>query len=512
MTGPAFFGTTFRVSYFSQANQQAASSTSKWLDGARQALHSGDLQATRRFLDLALRENPNSFEAHLLLAQCEQQSGNTESAVAEFQVAAELKPDSFSAHYGLALALLRRGNRPGGEEELRRALEINPGSADANYNFGVLLLEEGKNAEALAILRLASQLGPNRPDLSFNLIRAAINSGQAALAREEIAKCEKRPFANFKWYLGIGSLLLDAGLLNDAIPLLAKAYRIQPASSEARVQLSRAYLASNQSAEVVLLLQAPQNAEESYLAASAYYQLAKYGEAEALSVECLNSQPRNPLYLLLRARIYQRRGDQKAALELLTRAAVLDPGLSEVFYSQAVSHYFLGEYQAVRASLDRAIALKPGVGRDLFLYGISLENENQNGDAVRYLKRAIELDSSNARYHFHLGATLLRMDEKEAARQELLKSIALQRDYAFPHYLLGKMMAHENDFAGARNELEIAVKCQPDLAAALYQLSRVYSALDERELAADTIARFKALREQQIQDDAVLKSEISSQL
>lgn len=475
-------------------------------------MRSGAYDQARTSLDRLLILDPHSLPGHLTMADVEMRSGNVDAAIKHFRTAAALDPNSFPAHYGLALALLRVGNRGEAESELRRAAAHRPPHADALYNLGVLLLDDGKSDEALAKLQAAKRLGPNRPDLAFNLIRAEISNHQSLLAKKELAQSVAEFGQDPAWRFATGNLFLSAGMADEAIKQLTIAHHLKPVDAEIRIQLCKALLAGNQPATVLSLGDDSSSAEEAYLRALAAYQLGRLGEAENYLGGALDSSTDNPQYLLLRAKIWQRNGQQQQALNVLQKIANNVPNLAEVFYSEAVSYYFLEDYNSVRKSLDQALAIAPQTAQYLFLYAITYENEGHDAEAVNLLKRTIALDPENARFELHLGTALLRENQIEGARQALLRAIALKPDYAVPHYYLGKILAREGELPAAGKELETAIRYQPDLAAALYQLGRVYAAEGKAELAAATLERFKLLRNQETQDEAVSKQEMAREL
>jgi tetratricopeptide (TPR) repeat protein len=494
-----------------QEGTGGSSLTSQHLAKAEKALAAKNYALARQLLELALRADSNSAEAHFMMADLDMRCGRTHAAIGHFQRALELQPQSFAGHYNLALAFLRERRPEDGLRELRRAVEINSRHADAIYNLGLILLETGKLEEALDRFRQARELGPDRPDLAYNLTRAELKANRPHAAIEEAERSATAFGKDPGWRLAMGALFLENEQSEEAIHQFLEASRLQPRDPKIRYQLAAAYLQSNRPEDVLALFKDPSGPEEYYLRASAAYLLGRYAEADEDSIRSLQNGQADPRYLLLRARIDQHSSRQKAALQTLQRAATLAPHWSEVFYSQAVSHYFLGEYEDVRRSLDQALELSPNSARYLFLYAISYGNEGRS-DEVEYLRRAVALDPSNARFRCHLGAALLRQNRTNEALQAFELAVQLKPDYALPHYELGKILARQKKFDAAAEELETSIHYQPDLVPALYQLSRVYAALGQKERAASALAQFLTIKGQQTAESRELADDVTQQL
>jgi tetratricopeptide (TPR) repeat protein len=391
----------------SRASHQAASVPSL-LAQAQKALEARDLEQAKSYLHQALRADPKSAEAHLMLGAAEFQGGETDRAIESYRRGLELRPASFSGHYNLALAYLRKRDRAGGLRELRRAVALDARHADAVYNLGLVLLDSGQPEEALQRLHQARELGSNRPDVAFSLVRAELTVGQPDRARDEAAQAARTFGADPDWRAGVGRLFLEQGQPRDAVPHLQEALRLRPDWDEARRQLAAADLQAEQPAAVLDLIPNPTAAEDHFLRASADYLLRRLEEAKRESSRALELEPHQPRYLLLGARLRQRAGQHAAALELLREASLLAPRWAEPHYSAGVSYYFERRYAEARRSLDRALELDPRSARSLFLYAATLVNEGQNRQGEGYLRRAIALEPSSARFEYHLGALLVR--------------------------------------------------------------------------------------------------------
>jgi tetratricopeptide (TPR) repeat protein len=290
------------------------------------------------------------------------------------------------------------------------------------------------------------------------------------------------------------------------------ALRLKPRSTEIRRQLAAAYLEAGEPVGALGLLDTPAEAEDHYLAASAYLLLRRLPEAGRESRRALEKGPTEPRYLLQLARIDQRLGQHQEALEVLRHASQLEPNWVEPHYSAGVSFYFLRRYDDARRSLGRALELDPRSPRALFLYAATLANEGKNREGEEFLLRSVALEPSNARFQYHLGAIRLRDNRPLEAQQAFEKSIQLKPDYALPHYQLGKLLAHSNQLKLAATELETAVRYQPDLAQAFYHLGRVYARLGEAERSEQALSTFRQFKQQEANEDREFMEGVQKEL
>jgi tetratricopeptide (TPR) repeat protein len=482
------------------------------LEDAQRALMSKDFGRAREILETLLKKNPNSAQAQLLMAAVEVNTGHPDAAILHFKRSLAIQPKSFDAHYGVALALLHENKIEEGTRELRTAVRLNPKNPDAAYNLAVLLLDAGQPKEALHLLESVRAAGPDGPDLSYNIIRAQLLTRQFDEAVKTAQASAKFFGDDMAWQLAVGKLFLAAGNSTEAIQHLKLASNLRPGDPETLDALAAAYLAANQLNAVLALLPNPLNPEECYLSGSAFLALARMEEAHAASACSLKGKPDDPRFLLLSAKIAQRRGQQTEALRILQRAAELAPRWPDVFYSEGVSYYFLSRYPQVRTALDRALQLAPNSAGFLFLYAISYENERKLVEAAEYLHRAIKIEPANPRFQCHLGTVLLQQERFAEAQQSLDAAIGLKPDYALPHYELGKLYERQKKFQPAASELETALRYEPDLAQAMYQLSRVYAALGQQELAASTMDKFKAIKQRESREAQEMLDDVTKQL
>lgn len=493
------------------AVKSAGASETPYLRKAQQALDAHNLAEAKTQLELALRADPKSADALLMLGFVEFQSGDTPQAIEHFERGLKLNPESFSGHYNLALAHLRQKDVAAGLHELERAVALNPQHAGAAYNLGLVLLEMGRPEEALTQLHRAKALGPEGADVSVNIARAELALHHVEEAKRE-ADLAAKTFGNDpSWQATMGRLFLEHGQPQPALAHLTEAFRLQPSEIQVRRLLASAQLATGNPAAVLALIPAPESAEDHYLLAGALYLQRQLQEADEESRLASERDPQDSRILVLRARIRQLLGQHDAALELLKKASELTPQWSEPCYSAAVSYYLQRRYAEAQRSLDRALELDPNSVRALFLYAASLVNEGKNRQGEEFLRRAIELEPDNARFYYHLGALRLRDDRWSEATESFEKAAQLKPDYALPHYQLGKLLLRSNHPQAAVRELETAVRLQPDLAQAYYQLSRAYTLLGETGKSEQSLAAFAKLKQQELDEDKQMMEEVQRQ-
>ena len=184
------------------------------------------LNATRKALEI----DPDSAEAHAILADLEEDQWHWTEAEAEYRRALELNPSNAAAHNGLSGWMLCQGrtdesltwaNR--GREldplavsgadmgwilfharrydeavhELRSFLAIEPNDAGALLYLGFVLVAKNQPEDAIPVLENALTLSGRSPGVIGVLIRAYAHAGRRADALKLLAELEKRKKAEY---------------------------------------------------------------------------------------------------------------------------------------------------------------------------------------------------------------------------------------------------------------------------------------------------------------------------
>jgi TolB-like protein/Tfp pilus assembly protein PilF len=198
------------------------------------------ISAARKAMEL----DPDLAEAHVLLANVQQEQWHWADAEAEYRRALELNPNDADAHAGLALWMLCRGRtdealawaQRGREldplavsgasiawilfqsrryqdavRELRSALAVQPDDASALSDLGFTLVANNQAGDAVPILEKAISLSNGSPAATGVLVRAYFHSGRRVDALRLLAELQKRKKAGYvpagafvNAYLGLG--------------------------------------------------------------------------------------------------------------------------------------------------------------------------------------------------------------------------------------------------------------------------------------------------------------------
>ena len=211
------------------------------------------INAARKALEL----DPNLTDAHVLLANIEQEQWQWRDAETEYHRALDLSPNDALAHSGLALWLLCQGRTDeaiswvqrgqqidpiavsGGavawilfqsrhyEEalaQLHSVLAVQPGDLDALGTLGFVLSAVGRDREAIPVLEKALAASKGGPAATGVLIRAYARSGRRADALKLLSDLQRRQAAGYVPAAAFVNAYLGLGDTEAAFRALEQAY------------------------------------------------------------------------------------------------------------------------------------------------------------------------------------------------------------------------------------------------------------------------------------------------
>ena len=136
---------------------------------AKIAMNLGDNKKAKQALLKILDKNPNSYKAHLMLAQVYENEGGMRKAIDEYVQAIDLNKKDYDSYYKVAKLLDGLDKKEEASEMLYNLLNKKPEMADASILLGEILIENEMYKEAVNVYQDALRFDQVNYDLYYNL-------------------------------------------------------------------------------------------------------------------------------------------------------------------------------------------------------------------------------------------------------------------------------------------------------------------------------------------------------
>ncbi len=154
--------------------------------------------AARDDLQHAIAIDPDSYQAHFLLANALVKLGKVDQATSEYRLAIGLSPDQPRTYCQLALVLQSKQDQAGAEEQLAKALSIDSRYGPALIEMARIRLSQNHPAEAVSQLNLAIADNPRAEQAYFLLAKAYAQLGDTQKSAEMAKRLVSVRNANWK--------------------------------------------------------------------------------------------------------------------------------------------------------------------------------------------------------------------------------------------------------------------------------------------------------------------------
>ena len=315
----------------------------------------GELRAGRRWLTalVILVMSALSWQTHKQLRYWE-------SNLSLFTHAVAVTTRNRTARLNLGLALQTAGRMDEALEQYRQILAFDPADAKANSNAGGVLLIRGQIDPAIEYIRKAIALDPGNAGAYNNMGSALGRKGDIDGAAESYRAAIAIDADYAEARVNLAGLLMDQGRDALAVPHLRRALSTEPENRAAAALLGLSLIRSGRVSEGESWVRsaaggAPNNPKVLKAVGEAALRGGRLREAEKAYRQVLAVEAKDIDALLQLAGIYGHlTGQEKAAVDLLTRAAALAPDRSVLDYNIACMYGRLGDAAAAVAWLDKA--------------------------------------------------------------------------------------------------------------------------------------------------------------
>jgi tetratricopeptide (TPR) repeat protein len=246
---------------------------------ARSLLALGKLREAEQVIRRYLEIHKSSADAHYLLGYVLFKENDAKSSLTEYTEGAKYRTPAAADLEVVAGDYVLLKDYPEADKWFTKAVEWNPKDWLGWYYLGRTKYNENRFDEAISAFQQCLKLDPKNVKAEDNLglsYEGLNRTGEAITAyKNAIAWQADSAVKNAGPFLDLGSLLMDNGSLDEALPSLLEAARISPEDYRVHRQLGKAYTRLNQLEKARAELEkaadlAPQNAPVHFMLAQVY--------------------------------------------------------------------------------------------------------------------------------------------------------------------------------------------------------------------------------------------------
>jgi tetratricopeptide (TPR) repeat protein len=491
------------------------------------ALERNDPATAKASFERALAIDRNNVDANTYLGVMADRAGNLAEAERHFSAAAAAAPLSAAARNNYGGILLRMGRTRQAASQFKASLRLNKNQPSALVNLAQIRFSSGTSQglqEALTLFERAWTIAPDLEiirSLVITALRLNNNSAAADYFRSyarQLAAADGRSFKPSA-RVELGTALLDAGLISEALEELTAAASAEPNNADVIVLLARAHLARQDIPAAGRALEAAVargiEAAPIFATLSEVYEQSGHVENAIPAMRlAIHHDPRNEAYRFRYGMLLTDTNVPAAAVIRLTEALQIFPSSPKLWFALGIAHFTEHKSDEATKAFQHALTLDPKFTPALAYLGLVHREQGRSLEAVEFYERALVVDEKLPVVHYLAADALLRETSPNFQRIEthLLRAVAQDPAFAPSHLALGKLYVRMNRFDEAAKLLERAVSLQPDLAEPHYQLGRLYVRLKRQAEAQIELAKFKQLSESQKEQEQNERREIARRL
>ncbi|MDD2760415.1 MAG: tetratricopeptide repeat protein [Methylomonas sp.] len=390
-----------------------------------------------------------------------------EGAISDLRIVLRDQPNSDQAMIMLAQAYAAKGESEVAQSHWRKALEVNPNNLSALGPLTTALFERGESARAEELVAKSLKASPGNPAMLELLVQARAAQKNWVGAEEAANELKKQPQATLAATMLEGMLAASQGKHAQAIQAYKEILSKKPNAQEALIAMAKSYEASGKRPEFFVFMKTFIKANPSNMVAQntlgmAYVSDKNLDEAGKVFREALKIEPKSAATYSLLASVLTQQGKKSEAEDVLRKGLEAVPGDSELMMAQARYYEGTKNFPAAIAAYDGVLKKFPAndeAANNLAYLLVSAEGEDANrlaqagilverfkasknpyfldtyawvlfktgkaGEAVEVLKKAVVAVPNNADIHYHLGEAYLSVGNHSDSKAELEKSLAL---------------------------------------------------------------------------------------
>ena len=374
--------------------------------------------------------------------------GDLGQAVEALEEAIALDPMLAEPHYLMGNIRLRQQRLAQAVPLYERAIELEPGHLQAYFNLGGLHLRQTDYGPALDVLRRGLVALPQNVELMFQLARVHFAQAQYAVALEVLAGVVAAEPARVEAHELIAQIHLALEDPAEAHEALRQGLRADSTSAVLQARLGILLLQQGVVDEAVRRLQralyaAPDRSE-------VYYNLG-----QALSRRGQEARGRKLLdYFRALQREHQKLLDYKTAV-------VLNPNDADAYYNLGAVYARIGRYRAASQAYQAVLIIAPDHLNARNNLGNIYLRRRELGKAIAAYREVLRRDPDYARAHHNLGNAYLLAGEEVRAVAAFEDAVDSDPGYRKARQMLADLYRRRGRLAEAEAQESILAEASP---------------------------------------------------
>ena len=456
-------------------------------------LAAGQPEKARAAADELVKRDPKSALYQSLLGEVRLQQGDYAAAEAALRAALTIDPAFEPAAKDLVRLDIATGRADAATEVYKAFLAKKPGDVGILLGLAEIAVTQQKWLEAEQYLNRARDSAPTNPTPGIALVRLDLQRGHVPQAKA-VAEQLAAQFATAPAVLDtLGQVQIAAGDKSAALSTYKRAYALAPDSTlillryvallgnaknfaEARSVMEQAIARAPQNPQLkgdLIKLQAaaggldaglaqarsfakddPKNPLYDMLSAELYQKTGRNGDALTLLETAAANQPKSSALAVALAQLYSRTGAAAKGEALLRARLLADPG--DFALQTALASFYMGEkkYDLAIAGYQKLTAERPSDAAALNNLAWLYQQQGDQTKAQQTAERALALAPGNGPIEDTLGWILLAQGKTEKALPYLTAASALSPSDPSIQYHFAVALDRSGRAADARALLE----------------------------------------------------------
>lgn len=367
---------------------------------------------------------------------------------------------------------------------------------DVAYMLGFSYLETNNFSKAIAPLGRARVLNNQDCRVYDALAQCYRNlketSTLTVILTEWIAIDPKR----YDIKIELGSLMLDAKKIQDAITMLTDASRFIPSEPKPYLLLAQAYeILGNDSLRLKNLSTAlrfsPNNWETQYQLSRYYLSIKQMKKAEEHLLNTIHLNPAHGISHFEYGTLLLDRKDFQNASNEFKMALESEPNNPHYLVMDAFSSAMQGNTKRAMENTSASLSKNPNDTRILYWAGMVYRYCGKQDLALQTFQNTLDIESSNAMCLEAIGDIYLEGIQFKKAAEHYFKAWERGGFNEQRAFKLGNALSYDGKFVEAKDFYETIINRNPGFSEALYKLITVYCRLGDFRNARKTLQLFK---------------------